>query len=105
MRAGTVVVVASALPTGFFAVDRGAFTLYALLKLVVLTVPIAVVLSRDPLRHPPRSALAPGERARGPHVVVVGSFDAARQLSERIRRSRAGCVVGVCLPSAEHRDR
>ena len=47
MRAGTVVVVvASALPTGFFAVDRGdEFTLYALLKLVVVAVPFAVVLS------------------------------------------------------------
>ena len=45
MRAGTVVVVVSALPTGFVGADRGQFTLYALLKLVVIAVPFAVLLS------------------------------------------------------------
>jgi exopolysaccharide biosynthesis polyprenyl glycosylphosphotransferase len=103
MRAGTVVVVASALPTGFFAVDRGAFTLYALLKLVVLTVPIAVVLSlavRFAIRRVLPSLQENGRGVR--NVVVVGSFDAARQLSERIQKEPCGMrVVGVCLPAAE----
>jgi exopolysaccharide biosynthesis polyprenyl glycosylphosphotransferase len=36
------------------------------------------------------------------NVVVAGSFDAARQLSERIQKEPCGMrVVGVCLPSAE----
>ncbi len=103
MRAGIVVVFVSALPTGFVGADRGPFTLYALLKLVVVAVPFAVLLSlvvRLAVRHVLPSLQAQGRGVR--NVVVVGSFDAARQLSERIQREPCGMrVVGVCLPSAE----
>lgn len=104
MRAGTVVVVASALPTGFIAVPRGEFTLYALLKLVVVAVPFAVLLSllsRFVARRILHHVQSRGVSLR--NVVVVGSFSAAQQLSERIRREPyCGMrVVGVCLPSSE----
>ena len=103
MRAGTVVVVASALPTGFFAADRGEFTLYALLE---------AGRRRSALRRSAESRVrfairrvlpSLQENGRGVrNVVVVGSFDAARQLSERIQKEPCGMrVVGVCLPSAE----
>ena len=103
-RAGMVLVVVCALPTGFVAVPRGELTLYALLKLVVVAVPFAVVLSliaRFLARRVLHSLQARGRSVR--NVVVVGSFDAAQQLSERIRREpHSGMrVVGVCLPSAE----
>ena len=103
-RAGMVVVVASALPTGFVAVPRGELTLYALLKLVVVAVPFAVVMSltaRFLARRVLHRFQARGRSLR--NVVVVGSFDAAGQLSERIRREpHCGMkVVGVCLPPAE----
>jgi exopolysaccharide biosynthesis polyprenyl glycosylphosphotransferase len=103
MRAGTVVVVASALPTGFVGSAAGQFTLYALLKLVVVAVPIAVLLSlivRGVIRRVLPSLQQTGRGIR--NVVVAGSFDAARQLSERIQKEPCGMrVVGVCLPSAE----
>ena len=78
--------------------------MYALLKLVVVSVPFAVVLSLI-ARFLARRVLF-GLQARGRslrNVVVVGSFEAAQQLSERIRREpHSGMkVVGVCLPSAE----
>jgi exopolysaccharide biosynthesis polyprenyl glycosylphosphotransferase len=99
-----VVVVAGALPAGFMAVPTGALTLYALLKLVVTATPFAVLLSllvrfcaRKVLHH----LQAHGHSLR--HVVVVGSFGAAEQLSERIQREPdAGMkVIGLCLPSSE----
>ena len=104
MRAGMVVVVASALPTGFAAVPHGDTVLYALLKLVVVGVPFAVVLSlivRFLARRVLHYLQARGTSLR--NVVVVGSFGAARQLSERIRREpHSGMrVVGVCLPGSE----
>jgi exopolysaccharide biosynthesis polyprenyl glycosylphosphotransferase len=103
MRAGTVVVVLSALPTGFVGAGAGEFTLYALLKLVVVAVPIAVLLSlvvRAVIRRVLPSLQKNGRGIR--NVVVAGSFDAARQLSERIQSEPCGMrVVGVCLPSAE----
>ena len=80
-RAGMFVVVASALPTGFVAVPRGELTLYALLKLVVVAVPFAVVLSlmvRFLARQVLHQLQARGGSLR--NVVVVGSFDAAQQL-------------------------
>jgi exopolysaccharide biosynthesis polyprenyl glycosylphosphotransferase len=104
MRAAVAVVVAGALPTGFVAVPRGESALYALLKLVVVAVPFAVVLSLL-ARYVARKVLhhlqARGEGLRS--VVVVGGFGAAQQLMERIRRERyCGMkVIGVCLPSAE----
>jgi exopolysaccharide biosynthesis polyprenyl glycosylphosphotransferase len=110
MRAGMVVVVAGALPAGFMAVPTGAldpigaFTLYALLKLVAAGTPFAVALSLL-IRFLARKGLhffqSRGRSLR--HVVVVGSFDAAQQLSERIQREPdAGMkVVGLCLPPSE----
>jgi exopolysaccharide biosynthesis polyprenyl glycosylphosphotransferase len=104
MRAGMVVVVAGALPAGLMAVPTGALTLYALLKLVVTGTPFAVLLSLL-VRHCARKVLrllqAHGHSLR--HVVVVGSFGAAEQLSERIQREPdAGMkVIGLCLPTSE----
>jgi exopolysaccharide biosynthesis polyprenyl glycosylphosphotransferase len=112
IRAGMLVVVAGALPAGFMAVPTGAvdptsdltFTLYALLKLVAIGTPLAVVLSmlvRFFSRKGLRFFQSRGRSLR--HVVVVGSFSAVQQLSERIQgEPDAGMkVIGVCLPSAE----
>jgi exopolysaccharide biosynthesis polyprenyl glycosylphosphotransferase len=111
MRAGMAVVVACALPTGLMAVPSGALdpngvalTIYAILKLVAIGTPFAVLLSLV-VRFLARRILHQLQR-RGRslrHVVVVGSFTAAQQLSERIRREpNAGMkVIGICLPSAE----
>jgi exopolysaccharide biosynthesis polyprenyl glycosylphosphotransferase len=103
-RAGMFVVVASALPTGFVAVPRGELALHALLKLIVVAAPFAVLLSlvvRFLARHFLRHLQNRGTSLR--NVLVVGGFDAAQHLSERIRREPyCGMkVVGVCLPSAE----
>jgi len=110
MRAGMVVVVAGALPAGLMAVPTapldptGALKLYALLKLVATGVPFAVLLSLV-VRFLARKVLhhfqSRGRSLR--HVLVVGSFAAAQQLSERIRREPdAGMkVIGLCLPSSE----
>ena len=110
MRAGMAVVVACALPTGLMAVPSGALdpngvalTIYAILKLVAIGTPFAVLLSLV-VRFLARRVLHQLQR-RGRslrHVVVVGSFTAAQQLSERIRREpNAGMkVIGICLPSS-----
>jgi exopolysaccharide biosynthesis polyprenyl glycosylphosphotransferase len=110
MRAGMVVVVACALPAGFMAVPTGALDpdgalkLYALLKLVATGTPFAVLLSLL-VRFVARKCLhvlqSHGRSLR--HVVVVGSFSAAQQLSNRIQREPdAGMkVIGLCLPSSE----
>jgi exopolysaccharide biosynthesis polyprenyl glycosylphosphotransferase len=110
IRAGMAVVVASALPAGLMAVPTaamdpaGALTLYALLKLVATGIPFAVLLSLV-VRFLARRALhylqSHGSSLR--HVVVVGSFSAAEQLSDRIRREPdAGMkVIGLCIPSSE----
>ena len=110
MRAGMVVVVAVALPAGFMAVPAGALdptgalTLYALLKLVATGTPLAVLLAcscASSLVRPCIFLQRQGRNLR--HVVVVGSFGAAQQLSERIQREPdAGMkVIGLCLPSSE----
>ena len=103
MRAGMVVVVASALPTGFAGAGAELTLYYALLKLVVVAVPFAVLLSlgaRVLARRVLPSLQKAGRGVR--NVVVVGSFDAAQQLSARIRKEPCGMkVVGVCLPAAE----
>ena len=104
MRAGTVVVVASALPVGFLAVPRSESIMYALLKLVVVAVPFAVLcslLARFIARRVLHRLQARGASLR--NVVVVGSFRATQQLSERIRREpHSGMrVIGVCLPGDE----
>jgi exopolysaccharide biosynthesis polyprenyl glycosylphosphotransferase len=104
IRAGMVVVVAGALPAGFMAVPTGASTPYALLKLVATGAPFAVLLSLL-VRFFARKILdlfqSHGRSLR--HVLVVGGFGAAQQLSERIQREPdAGMkVIGVCLPSSE----
>jgi exopolysaccharide biosynthesis polyprenyl glycosylphosphotransferase len=112
IRAGMLVVVAGALPAGFMAVPTGALnptgaltlTLYASLKLVATGTPLAVLLSLL-VRFFSRKGLQFLQR-RGRslrHVVVVGSFSAAQQLSKRIQgEPDAGMkVIGVCLPSSE----
>jgi exopolysaccharide biosynthesis polyprenyl glycosylphosphotransferase len=110
LRAGMVVVVAGALPAGFMAVPTGAlnpggaFTLYALLKLVATGTPFAVVLSlagRFVARKVLHRIQASGRNLR--HVVIVGGFAAAQQLSERIKKEPYGGmkVIGVCLPASE----
>jgi exopolysaccharide biosynthesis polyprenyl glycosylphosphotransferase len=104
IRAGMIVVVAGALPAGFMAVPTGASTPYALLKLVATAAPFAVLLSLL-VRFFARKILhffqSRGRSLR--HVLVVGGFAAAQQLSERIQREPdAGMkVIGVCLPSSE----
>ena len=112
IRAGMLIVVAVALPVGFMAVPTGAlnptraltFTLYALLKLVAIGIPFAVLLSLF-VRFFARKGLhlvqSRGRSLR--HVVVVGSFSAAHDLSERIQAEPAAGmkVIGVCLPSSE----
>ena len=110
MRAGMAVVVAGALPAGLMAVPTGtldptgALTLFALLKLVAIAAPFAVLLSllvRFFARRVLHLLQRRGRSLR--NVVVVGSFGAAQQLSERIQRERdTGMkVIGVCLPSSE----
>jgi exopolysaccharide biosynthesis polyprenyl glycosylphosphotransferase len=111
MRAGALVVVAVALPAGLMVVPTSALdatgaptTLYALLKLVATGTPFAVLLSlmvRFFARRILHFLQSRGRSLR--HVVVVGSFGAAQQLSERIQREPdAGMkVIGVCLPDYE----
>ena len=110
MRAGMLVVVAVAIPAGFMAVPAGsldpdgALTLYALLKLVATGTPFAVLLSllvRFFARRILHFLQRQGRSLR--HVLVVGSFGAAQQLSERIQREpdTGMKVIGLCLPSTE----
>jgi exopolysaccharide biosynthesis polyprenyl glycosylphosphotransferase len=110
IRAGMLVVVAGALPAGFMAVPtgaldpNGALTLYALLKLVATATPFAVVLSLLVRFFAHKVLHVLQRRGRSlRHVIVVGSFGAAQQLSERIlREPEAGMkVIGICLPSSE----
>ena len=111
IRAGMVVVVAVALPAGFMVVPAGTLDpngalnlLYALLKLVAVGTPLAVVMSLL-VRFLAHRALhflqRQGRSLR--HVLVVGSFGAAQQLSERIQREpdTGMKVIGLCLPSSE----
>ena len=102
VRAGMVVVVAGALPAGIIAGDP--LTLYALLKLVATGTPFAVLLSlmvRFFARRILHLMQRHGRSLR--HVLVVGSFGAAQQLSERIQREPdAGMkVIGLCLPASQ----
>jgi exopolysaccharide biosynthesis polyprenyl glycosylphosphotransferase len=82
----------------------GALTLYALLKLVATGTPFAVLLSllvRFFARRILHFLQRQGRSLR--HVLVVGSFGAAQQLSERIQREpdTGMKVIGLCLPSTE----
>jgi len=76
----------------------------ALLKLVVVGTPAAVVLSLI-IRYVARKSLhrqqAKGRNMR--HVIVVGTSAAAKELKDRLNREPHGGmkVVGVCVPSDE----
>jgi exopolysaccharide biosynthesis polyprenyl glycosylphosphotransferase len=112
LLAGSVVVVACALPAGFLVIRNEALSpdlgmaspVFALLSALVVGTPIAVVLSlmshvfaRKLLRRMQRQ----GRSIR--HVVVAGSGSAAEQLIERIQREpHSGMkIIGLCLPSEE----
>jgi exopolysaccharide biosynthesis polyprenyl glycosylphosphotransferase len=111
MLAGTVLIMALALPAGVLAVGGDGLghsqmprSPLLLLKVAVVGVPIAVVLSlaaRIFARKLLHRLQKKGRNAR--HVIVVGSFAAARQLTARIQREpHSGIkVIGYCLPSEE----
>jgi exopolysaccharide biosynthesis polyprenyl glycosylphosphotransferase len=112
MRAGTIVVVGCALPAGFLVVRGEAFSpnlataspLFALLSVLVLSAPIAVVLSliaRVFARKRLRRLQMDGRGTR--RVIVAGSAGATQQLVERIQREQHGGmkIIGLCLPSEE----
>jgi exopolysaccharide biosynthesis polyprenyl glycosylphosphotransferase len=110
LRAGMVVVVGCALPVGLIAGPTemsnptGAVTLYALLKLVAVGTPLAVVLSLTARFLARKGLHRLQKQGRGiRQVVVVGSSAAAQQLTQRIQREPHGGmqVIGLCLPSAE----
>jgi exopolysaccharide biosynthesis polyprenyl glycosylphosphotransferase len=111
MLAGTVLIMALALPAGVFAVAGDGLdhsqmprSPLLLLKVAVVGVPIAVFLSltaRIFARKLLHRLQKKGRNAR--HVIVVGSFAAARQLTARIQREpHSGIkVIGYCLPPKE----
>jgi exopolysaccharide biosynthesis polyprenyl glycosylphosphotransferase len=112
MLAGIVIVAASALPAGFLANPREGLDLsqtavsplLALLRVVVVGAPIAVVLSliaRLLARKLLHRLQTQGRSIR--HIVVAGSSAAAQQLTERIQREPHGGlkVIGLCLPAEE----
>jgi exopolysaccharide biosynthesis polyprenyl glycosylphosphotransferase len=112
LLAGSVVVVACALPAGFLVIRNAALSpdlgmaspLFALLSALVVGTPIAVVtslLARIFARTLLRRLQRRGQSYR--HVVVAGSSAAAQQLIERIQREpSAGMkIIGLCLPSEE----
>jgi exopolysaccharide biosynthesis polyprenyl glycosylphosphotransferase len=112
MLAGIVIVVASALPAGLLAVpDEGldpshvaVSPLYALLRVVVVGAPIAVVLSLIARLLARKLLHRLQKQGRGiRHIVVAGSSAAAQQLTERIQREPHGGlkVIGLCLPAEE----
>jgi hypothetical protein len=99
MLAGIVIVAASALPAGFLANPREGLDLsqtavsplLALLRVVVVGAPIAVVLSliaRLLTRKLLHRLQTQGRSIR--HIVVAGSSAAAQQLTERIQREPHG---------------
>jgi exopolysaccharide biosynthesis polyprenyl glycosylphosphotransferase len=100
LRAGIGVVVVGAFPAGLLGQET-------LLKLVVVGVPFAVLLSTC-VRFATRKALhrRQGRGLSVRHVVVVGSASAAAELRARLdRETHCGMkVVGVCLPSGQHYD-
>ena len=112
LLAGSVMVVACALPAGFLVIRNEALSpdlgmaspLFALLSAVVVGTPIAVVLSltsRVFARKLLRRLQRQGRSIR--HVIVAGNSAAAQQLIERIEREpHAGMkIIGLCLPSEE----
>ena len=112
LLAGSIMVVACALPAGFLVIRNEALSpdlgmaspLFALLSALVVGAPIVVVLSlmvRLFARKLQRRLQTQGRITR--HVVVAGSSAAAQQLIERIQREpHAGMkIMGLCLPSEE----
>jgi exopolysaccharide biosynthesis polyprenyl glycosylphosphotransferase len=112
MLAGSIMVVACALPAGFLVIRNEALSpdfgmaspLFALLSVLVVGTPIAVALSlmvRLFARKLQRRLQTQGRITR--HVVVAGSSAAAQQLIERIEREpHSGMtIMGLCLPSEE----
>ncbi|HYI55265.1 MAG TPA: sugar transferase [Microlunatus sp.] len=97
LRAGVALVFVGAFPAGLMQET-------ALLKLVVVGTPAAVVLSLI-IRYVARKSLhrqqAKGRNMR--HVIVVGTSTAAKELKDRLNREPHGGmkVVGVCVPSDE----
>ena len=97
LRAGVALVFVGAFPAGLMQET-------ALLKLVVVGTPAAVVLSLI-IRYVARKSLhrqqAKGRNMR--HVIVVGTSAAAKELKDRLNREPHGGmkVVGVCVPSDE----
>ena len=97
LRAGVALVFVGAFPAGLMQET-------ALLKLVVVGTPVAVVLSVI-IRYVARKALhrqqAQGRNMR--HVIVVGTSVAAKELKDRLNREPHGGmkVVGVCVPRGE----
>lgn len=96
-RAGIAVVVVGAFPAGLL-------NEHTILKLVVIAVPLAVVLSLA-TRFITRKLLH-RQQVRGlnvRHVVVVGSAQATHHLCERLERERhCGMkVIGVCVPEED----
>lgn len=97
LRAGVGVVVAGAFPAGLLGQE-------ALLKLVVVGVPFAILLSVT-VRFAARKVLH-RRQSRGltmRHVIVVGSAAATRELHRRLE-NETYCgmkVVGACLPREE----
>lgn len=94
MRAGVAIVVACAFPAGFLNEQ-------ALLKLVVIAAPLAVVLSLAS-RFVTRKLLHRSQRlgVNVREVVVVGSAVSAQHLFDRLdREPHCGMkVIGVCVP-------
>jgi exopolysaccharide biosynthesis polyprenyl glycosylphosphotransferase len=112
LLAGSVGVVACALPAAFLVIRNAALSpdfgmaspLFALLSALVVGTPIAVVtslLARVFARTILRRLQRQGRSYR--HVVVAGSSAAAQQLIQRIQREpNAGMkIIGLCLPSEE----
>ncbi len=108
MLGGTVLIMAIALPAGFLALPNEGLVpgspLFALLKVTAVGAPIAVFLSLT-ARLFARRFLHRLQKKGGNtrHVIVAGSFAAARQLTDRIHREpHSGIkVIGCCLPSEE----
>ena len=108
LLAGTVLVMAIALPAGFLALPNEGLVpgspLFALLKVTAVGAPIAVLFSLT-ARLFARNLLHRLQKKGGHtrHVIVAGSFAAAQQLTDRIHREpHSGMkVIGYCLPSGE----
>jgi hypothetical protein len=114
LQAGSIMVVACALPAGFLVIQNEALSpdvaspLFALFSALVVGAPTAVVLSlmvRLFARKLQRRMQTQGRITR--HLVVAGSSAAALQLIERIQREpHAGMqIVGLCLPLRSCHDR